>query len=142
MERVTAARRSTTVAFVGAGVAFASWVSRIPQIRVALQLSAADLGLVLLALAVGSLLALPTAAILLRRFSTRTVVSVMALVAAGALTVIGARASPVVGPKRRPPDNPEWSAPTSTVSGPEGARHAGRAGRGDGSLPGLTPDLS
>ena len=71
------------------GVVFASWVCRIPQIRTALQLSAADLGVVLLALAVGSLLALPAAAVLIRRFGTRMVVSVMAVVTAGALTVIG-----------------------------------------------------
>ena len=56
---MTAARRSTAVAFVSSGVLFASWVSRIPQIRSALQLSPADLRGVLLAVAVGSLLALP-----------------------------------------------------------------------------------
>ena len=87
--RVTAARRSTAVAFVGAGVIFASWVSRIPQVRSELQLTAADLGLVLLALAVGSLLALPAASVLIRRFSTRALVSVMALVTAGAVVLIG-----------------------------------------------------
>jgi predicted MFS family arabinose efflux permease len=86
---VAAARRSTAVAFLGSGVVFASWVGRIPQIRSALQLSAADLGVVLLALAVGSLLALPAAAVLIRRFGTRMVFSVMTVVTAGALTVIG-----------------------------------------------------
>ncbi len=87
--RVTAARHATAVAFVGSGVVFASWVSRIPQVRHELQLTAADLGVVLLALAVGSLLALPAAAVLIRRFSTRVVVSAMTLVTAGALTMIG-----------------------------------------------------
>ena len=87
--RVTAARHATAVAFVGSGVVFASWVSRIPQIRSELQLTAADLGIVLLALAVGSLLALPAAAVLIRRFGTRVVVSAMTLVTAAALTVIG-----------------------------------------------------
>ena len=87
--RVTAARRATAVAFFGSGVVFASWVSRIPQIRGELQLSAADLGLVLLALAVGSLLALPAAAVLIRRFGTRALVSVMAVVTAGAVVLIG-----------------------------------------------------
>ena len=87
--RLTAARRATAVAFVGTGVVFASWVSRLPQIRGELQLSAADLGIVLLALAVGSLLALPAAAVLIRRFGTRGVVSVMAVVTAGAVMVIG-----------------------------------------------------
>ena len=86
---VTAARRSTAVAFVGAGAIFASWVSRIPQVRSELQLTAADLGLVLLALAAGSLLALPAASVLLRRFSTRALVSVMALVTAVAVVLIG-----------------------------------------------------
>jgi predicted MFS family arabinose efflux permease len=87
--RVTAARHATAVAFVGAGVVFASWVSRIPQVRSELQLTAADLGVVLLALAVGSLLALPAVAVLIRRFGTRVVVSAMTLVTAGALTMIG-----------------------------------------------------
>ena len=88
-ERVTAARRATAVAFLGTGFVFASWVSRLPQIRTELQLSVADLGFVLLALAVGSLLALPAVAVLVPRLGTRAVVSVMAVVTAGALTVIG-----------------------------------------------------
>ena len=87
--RLTASRRATAVAFVGTGVVFASWVSRLPQIRGELQLSAAELGFVLLALAVGSLLALPAAAVLIRRFGTRGVVSLMAVVTAGAVMVIG-----------------------------------------------------
>ncbi len=66
-----AARRATAVAFLGTGFMFASWVSRLPQIRAELQLSAADLGFVLLALAVGSLLALPAVAVLIPRFGTR-----------------------------------------------------------------------
>ena len=87
--RVIAARRSTAVAFVGTGAVFASWVSRIPQVRSALHLSAGDLGLVLLALALGSVLALPAAAAMVRRFGTRKVVSVMAVVTAAAVTLIG-----------------------------------------------------
>ena len=87
--RVAAARRSTAVAFMGTGVMFASWVCRIPQIRRALELSPANLGILLLALAVGSLLALPAAAVLIRRLGTRMVVSAMAVVTAGALMTIG-----------------------------------------------------
>ena len=64
-------------------------MSRIPQVRSELQLTAADLGLVLLALAAGSLLALPAASVLLRRFSTRALVSVMALLTAVAVVLIG-----------------------------------------------------
>lgn len=87
--RVAAARRATAVAFLGTGFVFASWVSRLPQIRAELQLTAADLGFVLLALAVGSLLALPSVAVLIPRLGTRAVVSAMAVVTGGALTLIG-----------------------------------------------------
>ena len=56
VRRATAA---TYVAFIGSGFAFASWASRIPQVRDNLHLDSAALGLVLLAIAAGSLLALP-----------------------------------------------------------------------------------
>ncbi|WP_445259014.1 MFS transporter [Nocardioides aurantiacus] len=86
--RVAAARRATAVAFVAAGFVLASWLSRLPQIRSTLRLSAADLGLALLCAAVGSLLALAAAPVLVRRFGTRTVVSLMTVLAAVALTVV------------------------------------------------------
>ena len=52
-----ALRRATVAVyavFVASGFAFASWASRIPQVRDALELSPRSLGLVLLATAVGS----------------------------------------------------------------------------------------
>ena len=44
--------------FILSGFAFASWASRIPQIRDALGLSPRALGLVLLAIAVGSVMSM------------------------------------------------------------------------------------
>ena len=76
------AQRSTFVAFVAAGAMFATWVSRIPQVRTRLGLSAADLGLVLLAIAAGSLIALPVAGVVIHRSGTRFTVTVMSVVAA------------------------------------------------------------
>ena len=58
-QAVRAGVRGTSIAFVGSGFAFASWASRIPQVRDHLHLSPAQLGLVLLSIAAGSLLALP-----------------------------------------------------------------------------------
>ena len=52
-QQVTAGIRATYAAFIASGFAFASWASRIPQVRDQLGLSPADLGLVLLAIAVG-----------------------------------------------------------------------------------------
>src|SRR5690242_2171551 len=77
---VDAARRATYIAFIGSGFAFASWASRIPQVRDRLGLTPASLGLVLLAIAVGSLIALPLAGVVVHRFgSLRAVASTSAL---------------------------------------------------------------
>ena len=45
------ARNAVFVAFVGSGFGFASWASRIPQIRDAVQATPSELGLILLAIA-------------------------------------------------------------------------------------------
>ena len=50
-------REAVYVAFIGSGFAFASWASRIPQIRDALEATPSELGLILLAVAAGSLVA-------------------------------------------------------------------------------------
>src|ERR1700710_265992 len=87
-ERVGAATRATYAAFIASGFAFANWAARIPQVRDQLELSPADLGLVLLAIAAGSLVALPLAGIIVHRFSSRRTVTTMAPVLGIALTVI------------------------------------------------------
>lgn len=55
---VATARTATLLAFAVNGVNFASWASRIPEVKQKLDLSAGDLGTVLLAVSVGSLIAL------------------------------------------------------------------------------------
>jgi hypothetical protein len=55
---LSAAARATYVAFIGCGFAFASWASRIPQVRDRLHLTSPELGLVLLTIAAGSVTAL------------------------------------------------------------------------------------
>jgi fucose permease len=77
------------VAFIGSGFAFASWAARIPQVRDRLDLSPAALGLVLLAIAGGSLVALPLSGSVVTRIgSSRTVVAMAVLLGVG-LTVAG-----------------------------------------------------
>jgi MFS family permease len=75
----------TYVAFIGAGFVFASWASRIPQVRDRLHLSSAELGLVLLAIAVGSVLALPLSGPVVHRFGARRAVQAMSLMLAVSL---------------------------------------------------------
>jgi MFS family permease len=82
------ATRATYAAFIGAGFAFASWASRIPQVRSRLELDPSSLGLVLLALAAGSVLALPLSGPLIARAGSRRTVTVMSVVLALSLLVI------------------------------------------------------
>jgi fucose permease len=85
--QVRAATRATYAAFIGSGFAFASWASRIPQVRNQLGLSPAELGLVLLAIAAGSVVALPLSGPLIARFGSRRTVILTSMLLAAALTV-------------------------------------------------------
>ncbi len=87
------ALRRTTAAvyavFILSGFAFASWASRIPQIRDLLELTPQTLGLVLLAIAVGSVLSMPLSGLVIERLGTARTVGAMALVAAAGLATAG-----------------------------------------------------
>ncbi|HEU5266307.1 MAG TPA: MFS transporter, partial [Jatrophihabitans sp.] len=78
-QQVRAGVRGTYLAFIGSGFAFASWASRIPQVRDQLHLSPARLGLVLLCMAVGSVIALPLAGPVVHRLGSRRTVAAMAI---------------------------------------------------------------
>ncbi|HEY0536836.1 MAG TPA: MFS transporter [Actinoallomurus sp.] len=80
-----AAARATYIAFIGSGFAFASWAARIPQVRDRLHLQPSELGLVLLAIAAGSVIALPLSGPVLTRLGSRRTVAVMSVVLAAGL---------------------------------------------------------
>jgi MFS family permease len=88
--RIRSAARATAVAFIGSGFAFASWAARIPQVKDQLHLSAAQLGIVLLAIAAGSVIALPLAGQMVSRFSSRRTVATMAVLLGLALAAVAA----------------------------------------------------
>ena len=64
------------VAFIGAGFAFASWASRIPQVRDHLGLTPGRLGFLLLAIAVGSIVALPTSGVVVAKIGEARTVAI------------------------------------------------------------------
>ncbi|MDO7868364.1 MFS transporter [Nocardioides jiangxiensis] len=72
---LTAARSrgAVMVAFFLNGFAFASWASRIPDTRSALGLGNGELGLLLLSIAVGSVLTLPSSGALITRWGAAAV---------------------------------------------------------------------
>jgi MFS family permease len=81
--------RATYAAFIATGFAFASWASEIPQVRDRLGLSSAELGLVLLSIAAGSVISLPLAGPVVARIGSRRTVQIMSAVDGVALLVIG-----------------------------------------------------
>jgi MFS family permease len=85
---VLRARRAVYIAFSSCGFAFASWASRIPQVKHTLALNPGQLGLVLLATAVGSAIALPLAGIVVTRIGTARGVAAMSVVLAVGLATV------------------------------------------------------
>src|SRR5436305_10089985 len=80
-----ALRRATLAVYAVfglSGFAFASWASRIPQVRDALELSPRALGLVLLAVAAGSVVSMPLAGVVVARLGTARTIAVTAATAA------------------------------------------------------------
>lgn len=89
--RLRAATRATYIAFIGSGFVFANWATRIPQVRDGLHLDPSQLGFVLLAIAAGSVIALPLSGPIVSRIdSERTVQVTAVLLAVGlAVTAVG-----------------------------------------------------
>jgi MFS family permease len=84
-----AARIAVSTFFFIAGICFASWASRIPDIQLHLHLNEAQWGSVLFALPVGSMVSLPLVGFLITKFSSRIVMFVDSFLYAGLLCLIG-----------------------------------------------------
>lgn len=92
LTEVTTARAAVLGTFFLNGFAFATWASRIPSVREALGLGAGRLGLMLLAVSVGALLALPSAGAAVQRVGAARVVIVGVLVEAAGLLLLASGA--------------------------------------------------
>lgn len=84
MPPVTAARNAVALTFALNGLCFATLVSRIPDLRSGLGLDNGSLGLLLLAIAAGSVLALPSSGRIIGRIGAAGVVRL-----GGVLTAVG-----------------------------------------------------
>src|SRR4051795_5719791 len=90
LAQVRAAGRATYIAFVASGFAFANWAARIPQVRDGLSLRPTGLGLVLLAVAAGSVIALPAAGAIVHRISSGRTAAVMSVLVAVGMAIVAA----------------------------------------------------
>lgn len=95
-ERTGPTVRAVAVAFVANGLGGPSFLPRLPERQASLGLSDAGLGLVLVGLAGGAMLASPVAGRLVGRVGSRTVVVVAALALGASLWLAGAAPSPVL----------------------------------------------
>ncbi len=68
-------RLAVAAFYFSMGFCFASWASRIPDIKTRLHLSEAELGSVLLALPVGQLVTMPVSGRLVTKYGSRTILS-------------------------------------------------------------------
>jgi fucose permease len=84
---LTTTRNSVALTFALNGFLFASLVSRLPDIRGNLELANGSLGLLLLSISAGSVIALPSSGWLIERTSAATVVRVAGLLSAAGLIV-------------------------------------------------------
>lgn len=82
-------RLAVSAFFFCHGLCFASWASRIPDIKTSLQLSEAVLGSILLALPAGQLVAMPFSGRLVTRFGSKKVLRICQVLYAICLTNIG-----------------------------------------------------
>ena len=86
--QVRKATRAVYIAFAGAGFAYASWASRIPQVRAGLRVTPGTLGLILLCGAIGSGTATPLSGLVVGRIGEARAVVVMSLISAAGLAAI------------------------------------------------------
>lgn len=87
-------RIAVSVFFFCQGICFASWASRIPDIKTSLHLSEAALGSILLALPIGQILTMFFSGRAVTRFGSKTVLRIAAACYAIALTNIGLATKP------------------------------------------------
>lgn len=87
-------RIAVSVFFFCIGLCFASWASRIPDIKIALGLSKASLGTILLALPAGQLSAMPFSGRLVTHYGSKKVLRIGLVLYAIAVTNLGLAEAP------------------------------------------------
>jgi len=91
---LTRVRLATSLFFFGMGFSFATWASRIPDIKTVLHLNEASLGTLLFALPLGQLVAMPFSGKLVTRYGSRSTSFMGLVLYAGCLPVIGCSREP------------------------------------------------
>ncbi|WP_131538794.1 MFS transporter [Pedobacter nototheniae] len=87
-------RLAVSLFYFGQGIAFASWASRIPDIKHSLNLSDGALGSILLALPLGQLVTMPISGSLVTKFGSKRILTITAPLYVLALSNLGLATAP------------------------------------------------
>ncbi|MGM9477742.1 MFS transporter [Pedobacter sp. GSP4] len=87
-------RLAVSLFYFGQGIAFASWASRIPDIKHSLALSDGELGSILLALPLGQLCTMPVSGGLVTKYGSKAILTITAPLYVLALSNLGLAAAP------------------------------------------------
>ena len=93
---MTAARRATSAIFLVCGTATSCWAPMVPFAKTRLAIDEGTLGLILLALGGGSVVAMPIAGIAIHRWGSRPVITLASVIACAILPLLAAPASPLL----------------------------------------------
>jgi len=93
-KRLRRTRLAVSLFYFGQGIGFASWASRIPDIKHNLHLSDAALGSILFALPLGQLCTMPVSATLVTRYGSKKMLTITAPLYVVALVGLGLTAAP------------------------------------------------
>jgi MFS family permease len=97
-KEITAWRNAVVVAYTMSGVAFASWVSRLPAIRDGLDLTPGTVGLLLLCMTVGSFLSVSASGLIVLRFGSKRTIRIGSIMVGAGLVFAGFGTSVLVNP--------------------------------------------
>ncbi|MCU1531607.1 MAG: transporter [Arthrobacter sp.] len=95
---VTLWRNAVVVAYAMSGVAFASWVSRLPAIRDGLDLTPGTIGLLLLCMTAGSFISVSASGLIVLRFGSKRTIRIGSILVGCGLVLAGFGTSVLVSP--------------------------------------------
>jgi MFS family permease len=91
-------RNAVVVAYAMSGVAFASWVSRLPAIRDGLDLTPGTIGLLLLCMTAGSFISVSASGLIVLRFGSKRTIRIGSIMVGCGLVLAGFGTSVLVNP--------------------------------------------
>ncbi|WP_307034636.1 sugar MFS transporter [Arthrobacter sp. B3I4] len=95
---VTRWRNAVVAAYAFSGIAFASWVSRLPAIRDGLDLTPGNVGLLLLCMTLGSFVSVSASGLIVLRFGSKQTIRIGSIMVGAGLVLAGFGTSVLVNP--------------------------------------------